>query len=100
VKQARQSFLHLQDELYEKGRLIEFTGLHILAHALSGAPADRLRFVAHKLPPREGGILLKMVHRLDVAAEASQAAILRGEIVEKIIYLAEIDRIRSLWKYF
>jgi hypothetical protein len=100
VKQARHSFLHLQDELYEKGRLIEFTGLGIMARALVGAPPERIDFVAHKLPPREGGVLLKMVRRLGGEADAEQASVTRPEVVEKITYLAEIDRIRSLWKYF
>jgi hypothetical protein len=100
VKQARHSFLHLQDELYEKGRLIEFTGLFMMARSLTGGPPERTVFVAHKLPPREGRVLLKMVRRLEGEPDREQASITRPEIVEKITYLAEIDRIRSLWKYF
>jgi len=102
VQQARESFLHLNDELYQKGRLIEFTGLHLLARALVGAESDRLHYVAFKLPVKDGQILLKLLARFTPAAppETGLRAALRNEVAEKIAYLAEIDRIRSLWKYY
>ncbi len=100
VIQARQSFLHLQDELYRKGQLIEFTGLHLLARAMVGSDADRVAFLAYKLPPAASDVLLRLVQRLSAQFEPSQRQAVRLEILQKITYLAEIDRIRSMWKYY
>ena len=102
VQQSRESFLHLKDELYQRGRLIEFTGLHMLARALIGVESDRVHYVAFKLPVLDGQLLLKLLARFapEAAPEADLLAAIRAEVAEKIAYLAEIDRIRSLWKYY
>ncbi len=100
VIQARESFLHLQDELYQKGQLIEFTGLHLLARALAGIEADRVAFLAYKLPPAASDVLLRLVQRLSARIDPAQLQAVRLEILQKITYLAEIDRIRSMWKYY
>lgn len=99
VARARQALVLTKDELYIKGRLIEFTGIHILAGSLAGEARHRVQTVAYALPAAQGEILFKLVRRL--APELSDAAVgsLRRDIQEKITYLAEIDRIRSLWKY-
>lgn len=99
IVRARQSFLLMQDELYEKGKLIEFTGIHILAAVMGGIPVNRLQFLAHKLPRRDGEIFLKLAQRLATTPKGEDRGVTRPEIVAKIIYLAEIDHIRSLWKY-
>lgn len=100
ITRARQSFLHLQDELYEKGQLIEFTAIQILARALRGTSRERVNFLACKLPYKLGTILQQVVSRGPEGVTDDDIPEIRREIVEKIIYLAEIDRIRSLWKHF
>jgi hypothetical protein len=100
VIQARQSFLHLQDELYQKGKLIEFTGMQLLARALAGEESERLAYLAFKLPPADGDVLVRLVRRLGPPVEPAERQAIRLEILRKITYLAEIDRIRSMWKYY
>lgn len=100
IDRARQSFLHLKDELYQKGRLIEFTGLHILSAALAGYPAARSRCLAFKLIPADGDTLLALHRRPQQEGDGTFPALVRDEIAGIITYLSEIDRIRSFWKYF
>jgi len=45
-------------------------------------------------------VLLRLVQRLSAQFEPSQRQAVRLEILQKITYLAEIDRIRSMWKYY
>jgi flagellar motor switch protein FliG len=101
IVRARRCFLHMKDEnLYEKGQLITFTGLHLLSQSIRGITGRRVPFLIYKLPRKNGVLLQKMLEQ--DAGKISQAEIdeTRREIVEKIVYLSEIDRIRSLWKHY
>ncbi|MBN2432366.1 MAG: hypothetical protein JXQ27_12900 [Acidobacteria bacterium] len=101
IRRARRCFLHMKDEkYYEKGQLIHFTALHILAQALYDISEQRINFLKYKLPVKTGLLLEHLIRGRKVTPPSEEIGESRREIMEKIVYLSEIDRIRSLWKHY
>jgi hypothetical protein len=101
IRRARRCFLHMKDEkYYEKGQLVAFTALHILTLALCDVPEQRVNFLAYKLPIKTGMLLRHLIGESKNPPPPEEVAESRREIMEKIVYLSEIDRIRSLWKHY
>lgn len=100
VLQARQSLVHLKDELYERGMLIQFTALQALVVALHGEGERRVNPLVQRLPWREGTLLHALRSRGGEPPTPARVEAGRAEIAAKIAYLAENDRIRSMWKHY